>query len=99
MKRKLIIALVFLNAALLVALAVGTGPQQARAQTFPTTDYLMMTAQLNQTLHGVCVIDMASKRMMGWRLRQQGNRYVLTQFRAPRDLERDFNRKKAAGGP
>ena len=99
MKRKLIIAMVFVNAALLIALAVGTAPQHAKAQTFPTTDYIMITAQFSGTLSGVCVIDLASKRMMGWRLRQAGKRYILAPFRASRDLERDFGRKKAAGTP
>jgi hypothetical protein len=100
MKRKLIIALIFVNAALLVALAVGTSPQQAQAQTFPTTDYIMMTAQINQALHVVCVIDLASRRMTAWRLRQPkaGARFTMTQFRG-RDLDRDFDRKKTVAGP
>ncbi len=101
MKRKLIIAMVFLNAALLVALAVSTAPRQAKAQTFPTTDYLMMTAQMNQAIDGVCVIDLGSRRMMAWRLRQAkaGARYTLTPSRTSRDLDRDFRRKKAVTDP
>ncbi len=99
MKRKLIIAMVVVNAALLIALAVGTAPHQAKAQTFPTTDYLMFTAQMTQVTEGICVVDLGSMRMMAWRLRQQGNRYALTSLRAPRDLGRDFGRKKAAAGP
>lgn len=94
MKRKLIIALVYVNVALLVALAVGVGTRQARAQTFPTTDYLLLTAQLTQTLEGICVVDLASRRMMAWRLRKEGNRYVLAPFSTARDLERDFRRKQ-----
>ncbi|MBL7134062.1 MAG: hypothetical protein ISS78_08190 [Phycisphaerae bacterium] len=94
MKRKLIIALVCINAALLIALAVGTGTQQAKAQTFPTTDYLLLTTQLTPTLEGVCVVDLGSRRMMAWRLRQSGNRYILSPFRAARDLEQDFRRAK-----
>ncbi len=99
MKRKLIIAMVFVNAALLIALAVGTAPQQAKAQTFPTTDYLMFTAQMTQVTEGVCVVDLGSKRMMAWRLRPTGNRYTLTSVRSSRDLARDFGRKKAVVGP
>ena len=99
MKRKLIIAMVFVNAALLIALAVGTAPQQAKAQTFPTTDYLMFTAQMTQVTEGVCVVDLGSMRMMTWRLRQQGRRYALSTVGGGRDLARDFGRKKAVGGP
>ena len=95
MKRKLIIGLVCVNAALLIALAVGTSTQQAKAQTFPTTDYLLLTAQLSQMSEGVCVVDLGSKRMMAWRLRQSGNRYILSPFRAARDLEQDFRRRKS----
>lgn len=94
MKRKLIIGLVCVNAALLIALAVGTSTQQAKAQTFPTTDYLLLTAQLSQMSEGVCVVDLGSKRMMAWRLRKSGNRYVLSPFRSARDLEQDFGRKR-----
>ena len=95
MKRKLIIAMVFVNAALLIALAVGTAPQQAKAQTFPTTDYLMFTAQMTQVTEGICVVDLGSLRMMAWRLRQSGNRYTLSSLRSSRDLARDFGRKPA----
>ena len=95
MKRKLIIGLVCVNAALLIALAVGTSTQQAKAQTFPTTDYLLLTAQLTQTSEGVCVVDLGSRRMMAWRLRQSGNRYILAPFRTVRDLEQDFRRRKS----
>lgn len=99
MKRKLIIAMVFVNAALLIALAVGTAPQQAKAQTFPTTDYLMFTSRMTEATEGVCVVDLGSLRMMAWRLRQQGNRYALSTVRSTRDLARDFGRKKAPVGP
>lgn len=99
MKRKLIIAMVFVNAALLIALAVGTAPQQAKAQTFPTTDYLMFTSRMTEVAEGVCVVDLGSLRMMAWRLRQQGNRYALSTVRSTRDLARDFGRKKAPVGP
>jgi len=98
MKRKLIIALLYVNAALLVALAVGAGARQARAQTFPTTDYIMMTAQLTPALDGVCVVDLASRRMMAWRLRRVGVRFTLAQFRS-RDLDRDFSRKQPVPVP
>ena len=98
MKRKLIIAMGFVNAALLIALAVGTAPQLAKAQTFPTTDYLMFTAQMTQVTEGVCVVDLGTLRMMAWRLRQQGKRYVLTAVSRPRDLSRDFGRKKNTAG-
>ena len=98
MKRKLIITLVCINAALLVALAVSPPPQQAKAAEFPTTDYLMFTAQMTQVTQGVCVVDLGTKRMMAWRLRPQGNRYILTPVRSSRDLGRDFGRKKDAAG-
>lgn len=99
MKRKLIIAMVFVNAALLIALAVGTAPQQAKAQTFPTTDYLMFTAQMTQVTEGVCVVDLGSLRMMAWRLRPRGKGYALSSVGTARDLARDFGRKKAVAGP
>ena len=92
MKRKLIIALVLINAALLIGLAVvGTAPQQAKAKTFPTTDYLLFTAQMTQVTDGVCVVDLGSLRMMAWRLRPTGNRYTLSTVRG-RDLTRDFKK-------
>ena len=95
MKSRLIIGLVCLNAALLIALAFGTGTQQAKAQTFPTTDYLLMTAQIVPNMDAVCVVDLSSKRMAAWRLRGAGARYRLTPFQGTRDLNRDFRRKKA----
>jgi len=99
MKKKLIIGLLCLNAALLVALAFGTATRQAKAQTFPTTDYLLMTSQLVPNLDGVCVVDLASRRMAAWRLRGAGNRYRLVPFQGTRDLERDFRRRRVTVPP
>ena len=99
MKRKLIIAMVFVNAGLLIALAVGTAPQQAKAQTFPTTDYLMFTAQMTQVTEGICVVDLGSMRMMAWRLRQKGRGYYLSTIGTSRDLARDFGRNKTTAKP
>ena len=95
MKRKLIVALVCLNVALLLAVAVGTGTQYARAQTFRSTDYLLFSVNTGGlTSDGICVVDLATRKMVAWQLSREGSRYRLRTFRSVRDLSRDFRRKE-----
>jgi hypothetical protein len=89
MKRALIVALLCLNVGLLLSLALNSTPR-AYGQTFRGTDYLMVTATLDENWDGVFVIDLASRRLAGWKVDQQRRRLVTL---TGRDLNNDFRRE------
>ena len=91
MKQTVIIALVCLNLALVAALAWGPA-RSSKAQTFRSTDYLMYTVKSGLTTETVCVVDLASRKMVGWKLTNKGGRWQWIKLRGSRDLKRDFRR-------
>ncbi len=91
MKKKVIIALVCLNVALVVTLLVsGLRPDSAKAARFPSTDYVMLTGASDGDSDAVIIIDMKTQKMLGFAPREStGNRVNLIPFKGRR-LTNDF---------
>ena len=64
MKKKLIVLLVCLNAALLVALMVGSAVPTQGQVVGGGADYILLTAHIGSDWDGVYVIDLAKRRML-----------------------------------
>ena len=90
MKKTLILALVCVNAALLLALVLGSQPAKAQAVR-GATDYLLVTGRLTSTSDAIYVIDMAERKLAAWRFDKTDKR--LVQYKG-RDLARDFRREE-----
>jgi hypothetical protein len=91
MKKALIVALVCINAALLLALVLGYGTPPAKAQVAGgATDYLMVTGRLIGEADAVYIIDLAKRRMAAWRFDKTNNKMVPM---SGHELKRDFDRK------
>jgi len=93
MKKLLIVALVCINVALLLALVLGSGIRQAKAQGFRTTDYIMLSGKIGGGQDALYVVDLARERLIAWRYDMQRKR--LIPYRG-RELKRDFRAAKAA---
>jgi len=92
MKQALIVALVCLNAALLVALVFGTATPTADAQVVGGgANYLLMTARIGGNYEGVFLLDLKTRQIAAVRYDKNRNRMVGI---ARRELARDFGRKK-----
>ena len=92
MKQALIVALVCLNAALLVALVFGTATPTAEAQVVGGgANYLLMTGRIGGQYDGVFLLDLKTRQIAAVRLDKNRKRLVGL---AKRDLTRDFGRKK-----
>jgi len=91
MKQALIVALVCLNAALLVALVFGTGVPTAQAQVVGGgSNYLLMTGRIGGDYDGVFLLDLKTRQVAAIRLDKNRKRMVPI---AKRELKRDFGRK------
>ncbi len=91
MKQVLIVALVCVNAALLVALAFGPAATPAKGQAVGgRTDYLMVTGSITQDNDAVFVIDLATRRLAVLKFDKQNLRLLLA---ARRELKVDFQRQ------
>jgi len=88
MKRGIILALVCLNAALIVALVFGTTSRPAYGQV-TGADYILMTGNISGDYDAVYVLDLATRRLGAWRFDRTRKR--LIQGRG-RELARDFRR-------
>ena len=86
MKKLLIVLLMCLNIGLLAALLT-VGSPRARAQGYRSTDYVVVTGQIDQNYDALYVIDTARQRMVAWRFDQ--NKKRLVQFET-RNLKTDF---------
>jgi hypothetical protein len=93
MKRKLIIVLTGINVCLLAWVLYQAVPQ-ANAQAYRgAADYLSTSAKYGKNTEAIYVLDLANRRMAGWRMdvnRKPAPR--MTSLRG-RNLVRDFGRK------
>lgn len=90
MKKPLIVALVCINAALLLALAIGPGTDKADAQVVRGgSDYMMVTGQIGTSWDAIYVVDLGLRRLLG--LRYDRTRKQLLLIRGRR-LANDFRR-------
>ncbi len=94
MKQMIIVALVCLNAALLVALVFGTGTQAAEAQVIGGgTNYVMLTGEIRQDYDVVYIVDLGKRRLAALRFDKKGglkNGQLVPM--GTRDLPRDFGK-------
>ena len=90
MKKALITILICLNVALLAALVGGMFVPKADAQVYRgASDYLMISGQMTSSTQNVYVIDLARRRLEGWRWDKTHRR--MSQLRG-RNLRTDFKR-------
>ena len=90
MKKAAIIALVCVNAALLLALMFGPGSPRANAQVYRGgADYLMITGRIGQDLEAAYLLDLAQRRLIGLRYDRTEKRMLPIRGRR---LENDFRR-------
>jgi len=88
MKNVVIVALLCLNAALLVALVFEAGTPPAQGQVIGGgTNYLMMTGKIGTDYDAVYVLDLAKQRLIMMRYDRAKKRMVPV---ARRDFPRDF---------
>jgi hypothetical protein len=94
MKKAIVITLVGINAALLVALMLGTSTPTAEAQVARGgADYLMVTGHVGKDWDAVYVLDMGARRILGWQFNKTTKR--LEPYRG-RSLETDFQTRQPA---
>ena len=87
-KQAAIIALVCLDAALLLWLALGVHSPTAQAQGFSENNYVVVTARLTNTqADALYVIDLNTNRMAAFGVNRKGDVNVIGNIR---DLSRDF---------
>ena len=91
MKKALLLALVCVNAALLVALVSTVGIQKADAQVIGGgANYLLMTAKAADAYDALFILDLRTRQLAVWKFDRRSNQAV---FVAKRDLRRDFRRE------
>jgi len=91
MKKTVIVALVCVNAALLVALVAGTGAQPAYGQVLGA-NYLVVTGNVSADYDGIYVLDLATRRLAAWRYETRRRPMGLVSVGRGRELLRDFGR-------
>jgi len=93
MKNVLVVALMCLNAALLVVLIAGVATEEAHGQVFGT-NYVVVTGNIRADYDAVYVIDLARRKLAAWRFdtEQKPARLVCITPGGGRDLTRDFRR-------
>ena len=88
MKNVVVVALLCLNAALLVALVFEAGTPPAQGQIIGGgTNYLMMTGKIGTDYDALYVVDLAKQRLIMWRYDHARKHMVKV---ARRDFTRDF---------
>lgn len=91
MKKAVIVALLCLNAALLVSLIAGTGTEPAYGQVIGS-NFLVVTGNIYGDYDAIYVLDLASRRLAAWRWEKTRKPYGLRPVAAGRELLRDFGR-------
>ena len=93
MRNVLVVALMCLNAALLVALIAGWAPEKAYGQVVGA-NYLVVTGNIQADYDAIYAIDLAQRRLAAWRYDTDRDppRLVCITPNGGRDLRRDFKR-------
>ena len=96
MKQVIIVALVCLNASLLVALVFGTGTQAVDAQVIGGgTNYIMLTGDIREDYDALYIMDLGKRRLAALKFDKKGGlaRGRLVPL-GTRELPRDFGKTK-----
>ncbi|MDY7009814.1 MAG: hypothetical protein SVV80_03590 [Planctomycetota bacterium] len=99
MKQAIIVALVCLNAALVVALVFGTGTQAADAQVIGGgTNYILITGDIREDYDAVYILDLGKRRLAAMRFdKSKGIAKGRLVPAGTRELLRDFERTDRSG--
>ena len=87
-KKTLVLALVGLNV-LLLGLLVHQAIPQAQAQSFRTTDYVVMTGSMGTNFEVLFIVDLSSKKMIALKFDKTSKKMALMK-NYERDLLKDF---------
>jgi len=87
-KKTLVLTLVGLNV-LLLGLLVHQAVPQAQAQSFRTTDYVVMTARMGTSYQVLFIVDLNTKKMIGLKF-DKTTKKMDKMKNYERDLVRDF---------
>ncbi len=93
MKKALIVALLCLNAALLVALMAGPGTEKAYGQVIGA-NYLVVTGNIFADSDGIYVLDLATRRLAAWRFERRNKPLGFRSIARGREMLRDFGRTR-----
>ena len=91
MKKTLIVALMCLNAVLVVVLIAGTGAEKAYGQVVGA-NYLVVTGNIYADYDAVYVLDLATRRVAAWRYEKTRKPFGLKPVAQGRSLMVDFGR-------
>ena len=94
MKHVIIVALVCLNAAMLVALVFGTGTPAANAQVIGGgSNYIMITGDIRQDYDAVYIMDLSKRKLAALKFDKRGGLAKGRLIPAGiRELPRDFGK-------
>lgn len=96
MKQMIIVALMCLNASLLVAIVFGTGTPAAEAQVIGGgTNYIMVTGNLRENYDAIYIVDLGKRRLAALKFDKKGGlKKGKLLISGIRDLPRDFGKVK-----
>jgi hypothetical protein len=95
MRQVIIVALVCLNASLLVALVFGTGTPAAEAQVIGGgTNYIMLTGDIREDYDAIYIMDLGKRQLAALKFDKKGGLKGgrLVMVGPPRVLPRDFGK-------
>jgi len=92
MKQFLLVALICLNAALVVTLVFGATAERAYGQAMGS-NYLVITGHINTDHDAVWILSLAERRLSGLRWNKTTKRLAAIGPSGGRDLRRDFSRR------
>ncbi len=93
MKKAIVVALMCLNAVLVVALIAGARTEKAYGQVLGA-NYLVVTGNIQANYDAVYVIDLASRKLAAWRYEKDKKPAGVVSITpgGGRELRRDFGR-------
>lgn len=90
MKKAALVALIAINAALVLALVFHASSQPAYGQVMQQS-YVVITGRINNDLDAVYIIDLASRQLVATAYDNR-NKQMINVTRQPIDLKRHFGR-------
>ena len=94
MKRAAIVALLCLNAALLVMLVAGSGTEQKAYGQVIASNYLVVTGNIYSDYDAIYILDLSTRRLAAWRYEKRKRPYGMRAVAAGREMLRDFGRSR-----
>jgi len=92
MKRAAIVALLCVNAVLLVMLVAGPGAAPKAYGQVIGSNYLVVTGNIYSDYDAIYILDLSTRRLAAWRYEKRKRPYGMSAVAAGRELLRDFGR-------